>query len=263
MAPKHDFHIHTNRSACANEAMTLSAIVRECERLGLESIGIADHLGRDQLERSAGLRKDIEALDSPVDVYLGAEVGYGWKTQTHGLTEGQKQQHGFQYAIGSHHSTYLREFDLEKVVRLQHEHHLKTCANPAMDILGHPWRFLYEEFKRCEWPWIDTMTCVPESLTRELAHAAVETGTAIEINATSNLCMKFQPDSYFEEYVAYLAVLAEEGVTFALGSDAHELHELKTSRLTWEVVDRLGIPDDRIWHPGVAAANRTGERDTR
>ena len=259
MAPRRDFHVHTNLSACANQTMRLSAIVRECERLELDSIGIADHLGAEQYERNSALRKDIEALNTPINVYLGAEVGYGWKTQTHGLTEEQKERYGFQYAIGSHHSTYLREFDLEKVVRLQHQHHLKTCAHPTMDILGHPWRFLYEEFKRRDWPWIDTMTCVPESLTRELAHAAVESGTAIEINTTSNLCMKFQPESYFEEYVDYVAILAEEGVTFSLGSDAHELHELKTIRLAWEVVDRLEIPDDRIWCPRTRAANRTGE----
>ncbi|KPJ52502.1 MAG: hypothetical protein AMS16_06315 [Planctomycetes bacterium DG_58] len=255
MAPKHDFHIHTNLSACANPAMTLSAVVAECERQGLESIGITDHLGLDQMARNSAIRTDIAALHTPVNVYLGAEVGYAWKLNRHALTREGKQQYGFQYAIGSHHSTYLKEYDLEKIVAVQHQYHLKTCENPVMDILGHPWRFLYEEFKRRGWPWIDTMKCVPESMTRELGQAARETETAIEINTTSNLCMKFQPDSYFAEYVAYLAVLAEEGVTFALGSDAHELHELKTIRLAWEVVDRLGIPQGRIWHPTCSPAN--------
>ena len=254
MAPKYDFHIHTSLSACANPAMTLDAIVAECERLGLESIGITDHLGLDQLERNSALRRDIEALDTPMGVYLGAEVGYAWKLKTHALTAEDKAKYGFQYAIGSHHSTYLREYDLEKIVATQHEYHLRTCEHPVMDILGHPWRFLYEEFRRQEWPWMDTMKVVPEKMTRELGQAARETNTAVEINTTSNLCMKFNPESYYE-YVAYLAILAEEGVTFSLGSDAHELNEFETIRLAWQVVDRLGIGDDRIWHPtGVAAS---------
>ncbi|HUU43765.1 MAG TPA: PHP domain-containing protein, partial [Planctomycetota bacterium] len=255
------FHIHTNLSACANPAMTLAAIVSGCERVGLESIGIADHLAPDGHERNAALLREIEKLDTPLRVYLGAEVGWAFKLGTHPMTSEQKETHGFQYAIGSHHSTYLKEYDLARIVELQHAHHLKTCEHPGIDVLGHPWRFLYEEFRRTGWPWINTMTCVPESMTRELGRAAVETGTAIEINTTSNLCMKFQPESYFEEYVAYLSVLAGEGVTFALGSDAHELDEFETIRLAWDVVDRLGIGDDRIWHPACPPANPTDRKD--
>jgi len=256
MAPKHDFHIHTALSACANDAMTLEAIVTGCERVGCESIGITDHLAPDGHERNSSIRKEIEALTTPVKVYLGAEVGYAWKLETHAMTAEQKAEYGFQYAIGSHHSTYLKEYDLAKIVRVQHQYHLKTCEQSSIDILGHPWRFLYESFTRAGWPWIDTMKCVPESMTRELARAAIETGTAIEINTTSNLCMKFQPESYFEEYVDYIAILAEEGVTFSLGSDAHELDEFETIKLAWDVVDRLGIPDERIWHPSCPPANR-------
>jgi len=236
--------------------MTLDAIVRGCEQVGLETIGIADHLNRpEDAERNALLRKDIEQLDTPVRVYFGAEVGFAFKLGRHPLTVEDKQRLGYQYAIGSHHSTYLREYDLERIVQVQHEYHLATCADPVIDVLGHPWRFLYEEFKRTGWPWIDTMKCVPESMTRELAHAAVQTGTAVEINTTSNLCMKFQPESYFEEYVQYLSILAEEDVTFSLGSDAHELNEFEMIRLAWDVVDRLGIPDERIWRPAGDPAN--------
>jgi len=236
--------------------MTLEAVARGCEQAGLTAIGISDHLNRpEDAERNAVLRKEIEKLDTPLAVYLGAEVGYAFKLGRHPLTAEDKQRLGYQYAIGTHHSTYVREYDLDRIVQLQHGYHLVTCADPVIDVLGHPWRFLYEEFRRTGWPWIDNMKCVPESMTRELARAAVESDTAIEINTTSNLCMKFQPESYFEEYVQYLSILAEEGVTFSLGSDAHELDEFETIKLAWEVVDRLGISDDRIWRPAGEAAN--------
>jgi histidinol phosphatase-like PHP family hydrolase len=262
MAPKTDFHIHTELSACAARDMTLAAVIEGVEAAGVAAIGIADHLNaREHAERNALVRKEIEQLDTPVEVYLGAEVGFAYKLGRHPLTGEDKARLGYQFAVGSHHSTYLKEYDLDRIVRRQHEYHLATCADPVIDVLGHPWRFLYESFQRAGWPWIDTMKCVPESMTRELARAAIESGTAIEINTTSNLCMKFQPESYFEEYVDYVAILAEEGVTFSLGSDAHELHEFETIHLAWEVVDRLQIGDERIWRPIGPPANRPREKD--
>ena len=257
MVPRHDFHIHTRLSACANPAMELTAIVAECERLKLESAGITDHLNRpEQAEMNAAVLADIRGLKSSVGVYFGAEVGYSDKLNAHPLTQERKEKLGFQYAIGSHHSAYVKRYNPRKIIELQHRHHLLTCEDPAMDILGHPYRFLKEEFDAAGWPWIDSMRLVPEKLARELGQAARETGTAVEINTTSNLCMKFNPPSYLEEYVEFLSILADEGVTFSLGSDAHELNEIETIRLAWQVVDRLGIPDSRIWRPGAAPASR-------
>jgi histidinol phosphatase-like PHP family hydrolase len=250
LAPKFDFHVHTNLSACANPAMTLVAIIRECERVGIEAIGITDHLNApEHAERNAKILFDIRGLDTKVKVYLGAEVGYSVRLGAHPLDEETKAKLGYQYAIGSHHSLYVREYDLAKLIEEYHRHLLLTCEDPAMDVLGHPYRFLYEEFKTRNWPWIDSMRMVPKRFVRELAQAAVATGTAIEINTTSNLCMKFNPSSYYGEYVEFIAELAGEGVTFSLGSDAHELNEFDTIRLAWDVADRLGIPDERIWRP--------------
>ena len=251
MGHKRDYHIHTGLSNCANPAMTLGAIVRECERLGLEEIGIADHLYGIGPAPNANLRKEIEQLQSPLRVRLGIEAGFNGRLGTHPITVADKQKYGFDYAIGSHHSTYVKEHNLNRIIELQHEGHLKTCRHPAIDVLGHPWRFLYEEFRERGWPWFDTVTVVPKGLTRELGRVAKATGTAIEINATSNLCMKFNPPSYLVGYIDYLAILASEGVMFSLGSDAHELAELSTASQTWEVVDQLGLTDDRIWHPGL------------
>ena len=256
MAPKFDFHIHTSISACANDDMMLKAIVSGCEKVGLEKIGMTDHLNSaEQIEKNAALIAEIEASRTDIEIYFGAEVGFSHNMRDHPLSQEQKEEHGFQYAIGTHHSTYLKEYDLAKLIDAQHRHHLATCANPAMDVLGHPYRFLRPEFHQKNWPWFDSVSVVPEKLTRELGQTAKETGTAIEINSTSNLVNKFNPNSYFEGYVHYVSILADEGVTFALGSDAHELHEFRTIKLVWEVVDRLGITDDRIWRPDCEPAS--------
>ena len=69
----------------------------------------------------------------------------------------------------------------------------------------------------------------------------------MQINASANLANR--PDDYVEAYVEYLAILAGEGVTFALGSDAHVIGGLKHVHVAWEVARRLGIPAERLWRP--------------
>lgn len=42
MPARYDFHMHTTYLKCANETMTVPAILRRCEDLGLETIAITD-----------------------------------------------------------------------------------------------------------------------------------------------------------------------------------------------------------------------------
>ena len=47
-----DYHIHTEYMKCADSTMTIKAIVRKAEGVGLESIGITDHANsRDDLPK--------------------------------------------------------------------------------------------------------------------------------------------------------------------------------------------------------------------
>ena len=105
------------------------------------------------------------------------------------------------------------------------------------------------------------MQAVPESYARELGQVARDTGTAIEINACANLANPAYSDRYVKEYIAYLAVIAEEGASFALGSDAHAIHQLEAIHTSWQVAEQLGLGPERIWQPqgqplvGVAPAH--------
>jgi len=252
---KSDFHIHTSFSTCANKDMLLPTILDRCRSVGLEEIGISDHLYKTELTESlVDMRRQIKELGESVPkVYFGSEVGYNGRLNCHPLTLEQKQELGFDYAIGSHHSPYIKEYNVTRLIEEQHRHHLLTCQDPAMDILGHPYRLLYHEFLNLGWPWFCSMNIVPRNFIHELGQAARETGTAVEINTTSNLVMKFNPPQYFEHYVEFLSILNDEGVTFALGSDAHEIEEIDTIKVAWQVVERLKIPAERIWSPKSAA----------
>lgn len=251
--PRFDFHIHTKYLGCANATMEVAAILQECQRLGVTRLGIADHLNTlDKLPLHVPIRKDIEALSPDIDVYFGVELNFTAADGEFAFSPEIKEEYGFQFAIGGIHGTYADTHDLNKIVDIQHRHHLKTCRDPLVDVLVHPYWFGKGEFDRKGWPWFDSMQCVPESYARELGQVASETGTAIEINACANLENPSYSDRYVKEYVAFLSVIAEEGACFSFGSDAHDIGRLKGVAAAWRVAADLGLTADRIWCPKCA-----------
>ncbi len=239
--------MHPKHAGCANATMELPAIVQQSHSVGVVAIGITDHLNRpEQIPLHRQIRDELLTMQSPVDVFFGVELNFTGCDQGFVFSEEIKQEYQFQFAIGGIHSTYLNEFDLDKIIEIQHRHHLKTCEDSLVDVLVHPYWFSRKEFKDKNWPFIESMKPVRESLTRELAQAAKETGTAIEINVGANI--RRQKD-YVEEYVDYLSIFAQEGTMFTIGSDAHSIDHLLDIKLAWDVVDRLGIPEERIWRP--------------
>ena len=241
--PRYDFHIHTKYLGCADATMEVSAIVKECERVGVATMGITDHLNSlDQLKFHLPIKQDIERLNTKVAVYFGVELNYLAADGDFAFSAEIKDKYGFQFVIGGIHNTYLQTYDLKKIVDVQHYHHLKTCRDPLVDVLVHPYNFSKGEFDRKGWPWFDSMSVVPESYARELGQAARETGTAIEIHWR---CI----ERYAEEYIAFLSVIAEEGACFSLGSDAHTISGLKNVESVWGVASQLNLTADRIWFP--------------
>ena len=252
MPPRIDIHVHTNISACADRSMTLDAIVRESESLRHVVVGIADHVNHpDHVARNAALRRDIERRRTGVAIYFGAEDNYLPEFGGHSISRQLKARFGYQYVIGSHHNLYLPPgcSDLETLVRTQHSHHLETCRNPAMDVLGHPFRYLKGTLEKCGRPPTAMEEAMPDERVRELGRTARETGTAIEINAESFLVHRAPDDPLLFGYLRLIDILAAEGVDFAIGSDAHRPFELAFAAPAWDLVDRMGISPHRIWRP--------------
>lgn len=260
-APRCDFHIHTKYLKCANETMEIRAIIRECERLGVTQLGITDHLNTpDKLELHRFIRDDIAELETDIEVYFGVELNFMACDGEFAYSPEVREQMGFQFAIGGIHSTYLEEYDLRKIVDIQHRHHLKTCNDRLVDVLVHPYWFGKREFDNKNWPWFDSMAAVPEGYVRELGQAAKETGTAIEINGSAIFANPAYSERFREEYLDYLAILAEEGACFSLGSDAHNIGKLETILSCWRVIEQLGLGPERIWRPSCEKANKTVTR---
>jgi len=250
MAPRFDFHTHTAYLKCANGTMTISAILAECARVGVTRLGITDHLNTlDKLPLHECIRRDLEGTQCPMDVYFGVELNYLSRDGFFAFNAETKEKAGFQFAIGGIHATYIEQYDLRQIVDIQHRHHLKTCQDPLVDVLVHPYWFARSEFSKRGWPWFDSIKAVPESYARELGQVARETGTAIEINVEANLCNGANPPRYAEEYGDYLAAVAAEGCLFSVGSDAHDIRHLAHIEAAWNMVARLGLAPERIWAP--------------
>jgi len=261
VALHYDFHIHTHYLKCANGTMTVPAILQECKRAGVDCLGIADHLNTlDKLPLHTLIRRDLVESEPPLDVYFGVELNFMACDGDFAFNEDVKEELGFQFAIGGIHGTYLEEYDLKKLIDIQHRHHLRTCEHPLVDVLVHPYWFGKGEFDRNAWPWFDSVKAVPEAYAIELGQVARETGTAVEINADANLICANNPPGYMDEYVDYLAVIAAQGCLFSVGSDAHDIAKLQTVSLAWDVVDRLGLGPERIWRPaGAPLVARCGD----
>jgi len=249
--PRRDYHIHTKYLGCANGTMEVAAIIAECERLGVASLAITDHLNsRERLSDHAPILDDIHALETDVEIFFGAELNFTGEGEGFVFDEEIKAEHGFQFGIGGIHATYLDEYDEKKLVGVQHEHHLRTCRDPMVDVLVHPYWFHKTPFDENGWPWFSSMKVVPESCARELGQASKETGTAIEINTAAIFVNPQYDEAFVAEYADYLAIIAEEGAVFSVGSDAHDIAHLATIEKGWEAVEKLGLPPERIWHPG-------------
>ena len=255
--PKYDFHIHTKYLNCANETMEVPAILAECERVGAAAIAITDHLNTpDQLDLHKAILDDILRTSVNIDVYFSVELNFMSPDGPLALDEESKVRYGFQFAISGIHSTYLESYDLKEIIDIQHRHHLATCRDPLVDVLVHPYWFNRGEFERKGFPPFDSMKAVPDSCARELGQAAAATGTAIEINADANLIRHMGGEDYARGYVEYLAIVAEEGPLFALGSDAHDIGQLVDIRESWKVAEQIGLTPERIWAPAAEPINK-------
>ncbi|MHC4916890.1 MAG: PHP domain-containing protein [Planctomycetota bacterium] len=248
-----DFHIHTKYLGCANETMEIPAIVAECRRLGVTRLGITDHLNTlEKLDLHLRIREDLASVETPIDLYFGVELNFIASDGPFAFGAEIKERYGFQFAIGGIHRTYLEDCDLEKIVEIQHRHHIRTCRDPLVDVLVHPYWLSPGEFRRKGWPLPESVSFVPESLARELGQVARDTGTAIEINGGANLANPNYADDYAKSYLEYLAIVAEEGPRFMLGSDAHNLGRLSDSQAAWSAAEKLGLSAERIWTPPCA-----------
>jgi len=245
-----DYHLHTIYLKCADETMTVANIYRRAEELGLTSLGITDHLNQLQfLPEHEKIKRDMDALEPPLEVFFGVELNLLNVVGDIPYSAEIRDQLGFEFAIGGIHSTYLETYDLQRLVEIQHQHHLRFARDPLIDVVVHPWWFSLGEFQQKGFPWFDDLSAVPEEFHVELAQTAREHGTAIELNACAIFCNPAYSDRFKAQYREYARLLMEQGVLLSISSDAHSLNQMGTTRVVEDLLDELGLPDEQVWTP--------------
>jgi histidinol phosphatase-like PHP family hydrolase len=256
-----DYHIHTKYLKCADETMTLPAIVRRCEELGLRSIGIADHLNvRENYYQFAYIKRDIAALDTDLEVFFGVEINLLNGEGEIPYDEAMRDAIGFEFAIGGPHGAYVDHDDRRKIVEIHHRFLCQFAADPLIDVVVHPWWFGKGDFEKNRLRWFDDMSDIPDELSIEFAQIAREHHTAIEVNPEATYQNPKYSDQFKEDYRRYVALLNEQDVMFSLASDAHNINTLGITRGAEALLEELGVPDERIWTPRKAKSRATAGR---
>ena len=245
-----DFHIHTIHLKCANETMTIPALLKRCEDEGLRVIGIADHLnGPEFLEKHFLIKRNLAEAVTSLDVRFGVEVNVIASDGSLSITREEKERAGFEFVIGGVHGTWLQQGSLQEIMSVQHKMMMRAMQQPLLDVLVHPYWFPRDEFDSKSLPWPDDLSDVTPAMRSELSAASHERGVAIEVNAEAIFCNPTYSDRFKQDYAEYVADLHAEGATFSVASDAHDINHLGSTRVVEDVLESIGVEDTRIWLP--------------
>lgn len=246
-----DFHMHT-------EGMDIADLVARADEVGLETVGISDHLNFERgtledvpenLNVFRENRRYLAAHEPPVPVFFGVEVHIMDPTGFHPLTTEIQEEFRFDYAIGGLHGVYGTWTTHREIVDVCHRLFLKAMADPFLDILAHPYWFPTRAMEACGLPMLPDLSMVPESYIVELAQVSRETDTALEVNACAIFSNPSYSDGFKRSYRDLLVALHDLGVTFSIGSDAHSVPYVGESRVVRTILMEIGVTEDRIWLP--------------
>jgi histidinol phosphatase-like PHP family hydrolase len=248
----YDFHIHTSYLKCANETMTVPAILRRHEALGLQTIAITDHLNAPEfLPQHEFIKRDLAATETSLEVFFGVEVNViNAETGAVSIDEAQMEQLGCELVIGGPHTSYFSKPDKSAIIDLQHKLMLAVIANPLVDVLVHPWWFGGGEFKPGgPMEWLTDMSQIPDWHAKEIAEAALAHGTAIEANYSAFFTENQYGQAFRETYPHYLASFAQRGVPISLATDAHDINMLDGIHPMMDILESVGITQEQLWRP--------------
>ena len=248
MIIRSDWHIHSEASYDAS--LPLRTIVQRAAELGIERLGITDHLNFNDhaflgdLHRSVA---DVKALQAEFpQLVLGVELtpleqplfDHIAKTGTRDgfvppaaekpyeitlpLTKEELRALGVRYAVGGAHwrvdGPNVRKLpvDRDACIREWHRQQLWLAGDDRVTILAHPW---YSGAAL----WYEDFDVIPRSMKLELAAAVKEKGKYVECNEDM-FCDKRTTERFRRQYVEFLRELFEMGIPLTYGSDSHDVY---------------------------------------
>jgi histidinol phosphatase-like PHP family hydrolase len=258
----------------------MERILREARAAGITALGVTDHLNcklnepalraarqeYDALSRKDGFLFGLEGcclrrydLDETARLGPAASI---WGFQKGGKPDDKLTLHVPDalmaelrpaYLVAGAHFTLGAALERDAVIRQYHRQSVFLACHPGVDVVAHPWwwagAWLDDKGMYSSLPWFDNFSAIPLSMHDELAAAAREHGTAIEINACAIFVNARYSERFKSQYLDYLAYLKDAGVTFAVGSDSHHTGYDDQLRLIEPQLDALGLTEEQLWRP--------------
>lgn len=234
-----DYHVHT--PYCGHAEGKIIQYIEHAIKAGISEIGFSDHLGRYYLGRSQrkrywdwGMKErnvaryvseilDLrEAFDGSITIRVGLEIDFIEGAEH--LVERIVSQYPFDYLLGSVHCLpgigwrHITQYVKEDPKRLFSQY---FCAAKAAAVSG-----LFQALAHLDfiWRYIELpeapMSVLNDYIT-DVAAAANNHDTSIEINANGYLWSRQRPDSSFDPFDMMLDIIKTHHVKITLGSDAH------------------------------------------
>ncbi len=255
-----DLHCHTTFS---DGRSSLDLCVRAAEAEGLAALAITDHLyepgrlsgGRPLDEYLAAIAAAQER--TPVRLLRGVETTALDAAGTPAIdAETRARLELVLCDLSGRTAGIFRDAPAGEAGFFEHLRRCLTglCENPLVDVLAHP--FNVGRLGRGLAP--DTL---PRSLVEEICAAAAAHSTAFEVMNDLPWWFPEVPVARVTDgYAAVVAVAAEQGCQFTLGSDAH--HHQGVGHLTWarRVLERARVPASQIvWPAGGPPGRPAGQ----
>ncbi|MDD2710736.1 MAG: PHP domain-containing protein [Verrucomicrobiae bacterium] len=233
-----NFHIHSQRSACAGAEMTLVNILRESDRLGYQRIGICDHAHRKRdgmAEHLRLARSTVKRLGSKVEVLLGCEAEMHSPADI-SISRATAKECDYVLVAANHYHLSWVENPRLKSARAYARHYLKMFEG-AIDsglchVVAHPfviWRIQGVETE-------EIFRCYRDGDLRFLLKKAAKRDVALELNPRHAL----QFSGFFRRL---LEICRSAGCQFVVGSDAHALQAIRLP-ISCQQLSRLGFRND-------------------
>ncbi|MEN6344466.1 MAG: hypothetical protein ABFE16_04125 [Armatimonadia bacterium] len=272
-----DWHIHS-RNSCDQASLPIADLITGAAGAGIKDYGVTDHIHTPyNLGDLDASRAEYLSCEPSGRFHFGVEVSSvsRWELErvaagaegnlTYGLrsggpcgaepalalTEEDMARLGIEYVVGGTHWPLYVPFERDAIIADYHRQNLFLVTHPLVDIVAHPWWWMGHwkdaDGRYTSDPWLDDFRKIPQSMHEEFGAAAVECGTAVEINLGATILNRGYPDSFAPQYVEYLAGLKAQDVQFSVGSDCHSATYDPDFAAAAEILKPLGLRDEDFW----------------
>lgn len=247
-----DYHIHTQLSGCADNALSIEKIIELQQERGTEAIGITDHdySYQSKVKRIQAAREAIKAAAPSLEVHFGVES----QILEYQVTSiNIRLASYFDYVLMAPNHYHLRGVAQPRSFRdprrvALHEIYMfeAAIACPITDAVVHPFLLSPDVFQFSA----EELAAFGQEMMRNVEQKrliyqldlASQRGLGIEI---SPKMVRYNQRHLLEFYQLCL----ERDVKLLIGSDAHNVKQLGELSLLEPILEELGITDEHLWHP--------------